>query len=248
MKTVCYNQNMLDKVMLDMVDSFQKNGELYVDYGKPFKEKTLRQLGFFFGAIVDSIIDFYSEKGIEYSVDEVKENFYQAISPKKTITQFNGKTYDVPKRISEMSLEEMSLFIDRAIWLCDNAKAFSCLILHPSIRYTWIRNVSDLELMQINKQKFPRTCREYLEYTRKQACLVCGVQNMSEAHHLKEAGRSGVGYKADDVFVVPLCRECHLKYHTKGKEWFNKQVDWITKYMSMTDFCLCCFNRYYFRR
>lgn len=244
MQVVVYNEKMLDKVCIDLYNKLKEYGELSVSYEKPFKDKTKKQLGYFWGALVNSIVEFYREQGSEYTPDEVKENFYQAISPRKTVMQFNGKAYEVPKRISEMSLEEMSAFIDRSLWLCDNARAFKGLILHPSIRYTFIRHLEPLELCSINTGAFPRKCPEYLEYTRKQACLVCGVCHQSEAHHLKEVNQSGVGYKVDDWEVIPLCRECHRNYHTQGKGWFNEQVKWITKYLSIEDFCTVNFNRW----
>lgn len=244
MKMVCHNERMLQVACSDMFDKLSEYGELAVEYGKPYKDKTLKQTGFFFGALVDSVIEFFKAQGIVYSVDEVKNNFYQAISPKKTITQFNGKQYIIPKHISEMSREEMSEFIDKAIWLCDNARAFHGLILHPSIRYTFIRHITIDELRAINERQFPRTCPEYLEYQRKQACLVCGIMNQSEAHHLKEAGYSGVARKADDWLSIPLCAQHHREYHIRGKEWFKSQTEWIEKHLTLYDFCKVNFNKY----
>jgi hypothetical protein len=243
MKIICHNQRMLDTACQEMYRLLKENGELALDFDKPYKDKTKLQLGFFFGAIVKSIVSFYKDKGIEYSQDEVKTNFYQAISPRKTVTQFNGKQYETWKHISEMSLEEMSEFIDKALWLCDNAHAFQGLVLHPSIRYTWIRHLTDQEIIELNKAPHERHSPEYLEYQRKQCCLVCGRYGC-EAHHIKEPNKSGVAYKADDVYAIPLCPECHRMYHTIGKEWFNEQIDWILKYISIDDFCLCCYNRW----
>jgi 5-methylcytosine-specific restriction endonuclease McrA len=244
MQVVVYNEKMLDKVCIDLYAKLKEYGELSVCYEKPFKYKTKKQTAFYFGALVKSIVEFYLEQGNEYTPDEVKTNFYQAIAPRKTITQFNGKQYETWKSISKMSLEEMSEFIDKSIWLCDNAKEFKGLILHPSIRYTFIRHLEPLDVHSINTGAFPSKCHEYLEYALKQACLVCGVCHQSEAHHLKEVNQSGVGYKVDDWEVIPLCKECHRNYHTQGKGWFNEQVKWITKYLSIEDFCAVNFNRW----
>lgn len=241
MKLVCYNEKMLDTACAEMYRILKENGQLALEFGKPYKDKTHRQLGFFWGAIVDSVISFYEQHGVKYSPDEVKENFYQAISPRKTITQFNGKQYETWKHISEMSLEEMAEFIDKAIWLCDNARAFKGLVLHPSIRYTWIRHLTEEEVRNIRTPE--RKQPEYLEYIRKQSCLICGRYGC-EAHHIKEAGITGTAYKADDWQAIPLCSDCHRQYHIKGKDWFNEQVSWILKYISIPDFCLVCFNRW----
>lgn len=237
---------MLDVVFSEMYRLFNEYKELSVDFGKPHKDKTKAQNNFFWGAIVGSVIDFYNQQEIKYSPDEVKTNFYQAIAPRKTITQFDGKQYETWKSISEMSLEEMSEFIDKSIWLCDNARAFQGLILHPSIRYTFIRHIGNDELRSIRIKDFPRKCPEYLEYTRKQACLCCGRFGC-EAHHLKEAGKSGVAYKVDDWEVVPLCNSCHREYHIKGKQEFMENLKWITKYLSIDDFCAVNFNRWYMK-
>ena len=243
MKLIAYNEKMLDVACSEMYRLLSENGSIALDYGKPFKDKTKRQLGFFFGAIVDSVVDFFEQQGIKYSVEEVKDNFYQAIAPRKTITQFNGKQYEVWKHISEMSLEEMSEFIDKAIWLCDNARAFQGLILHPSIRHSWIRHITEDELKNMNTKAFPRKNPEYLEYVRKQACICCGRYG-SEAHHLKEAGQSGTAYKVDDWEVISLCPECHREYHIKGKKAFEEKMAWLIKYISLDDFTACCYNRW----
>lgn len=248
MKLVAYNEKMLDTACSEMYRLLKENGEVAVEFGKPYKDKTRRQLGFFFGAIVDSVVEFFEQQGIKYEVQEVKDNFYQAIAPRKTITQFNGKQYETWKHISEMSLEEMSEFIDKSIWLCDKAKAFQGMILHPSIRYTWIRHITQEELLLMDKRFFPRKCPEYLSYIRKQACLCCGRFNSVEAHHLKEAGESGTAYKVDDWETIPLCQECHRAYHTKGKEWFNNQVNWLIKYINLEDFTACCYNKWLMKK
>lgn len=243
-KIVCKNERMLDTVISEIYRTLEEKKEVYVDFGEPYKPKTKKQLGFYFGAIVDSIIDFMNGKGIVYNQNEVKENFYQAISPKKTIRQFNGKEYEVPKHISDFDRKEMSEFIDKSIWLCENAHAFAGLVLHPSIKYTWIQHIDASEIRHIDISKFPRKCPEYLEHTRKQACICCGCQNRTEAHHLKEAGKSGVAYKVDDWEDIPLCKNCHRDYHIKGKGWFESQMQWLLKYMSLEDFCVINFNRW----
>lgn len=243
MQTVVYNEKQLEVIIGDMYNRFNEYKSLAIAYDKPFKDKSLRQLGYFFGALVGSIKDYYHEIGEEWEVEAIKENFYQACSKLderlvKQVRRFNGDVYEVPKRLSEMNIEEASLFIDRCVWLIDNAKCFQGLILHPSLRYTWVRHVSKDDLLEISHAKMPRLYPEYLEHTRKQACLCCGRNNVSQVHHLKLAGESGTGFKADDWLTIPLCPQCHLgELHQKGQEEFYKNLEWITKYISLVDFC-----------
>lgn len=250
MKIVVYNEKQLDVVVKDMYSKFSEYKSLQIDYNKPYKEKTLKQLGFFFGALVDSVIDYYSEKGETWTIEDVKENFYQATSYieeslLKRCKRFNGEEYFVPKRLSEMSIDEASLFIDRCIFLIDKAKCFNGLVLHPSIRYTWVRNITKDDIDNLRFLKLPRQDKNYLEYQRKQACIWCGKQNCSEVHHLKEANYTGVAYKADDWLTVPLCHDCHISgFHTKGKQAFEDSLTWITKYISLVDFCKINYNKW----
>lgn len=254
MQTVVYNEKQLEVIVGDMFNRFNEYKSLAISYDKPFKDKTLKQLGYFFGGLVGSIKDYYHEIGEEWEAEDIKENFYQACAKLddrliKQVRRFNGDVYEVPKRLSEMDIEEASLFIDRCIWLIDNARCFQGLTLHPSLRYTWVRHVSKDDLLEISQAKMPRLCPEYLEHTRKQACLCCGRNNVSQVHHLKLAGESGTGFKADDWLTIPLCPQCHLgELHQKGQEEFYKNLEWITKYISLVDFCRLRFLKWQMKK
>lgn len=254
MQTVVYNEKQLEVIVGDMFNRFNEYKSLAISYDKPYKDKTLKQLGYFFGGLVGSIKDYYKENGEEWEIEDIKENFYQACAKiddrlKKEVRRFNGDVYEVPKRLSEMDIEEASLFIDRCVWLIDNARCFQGLTLHPSLRYTWVRHVSKDDLLEISQAKMPRLCPEYLEHTRKQACLCCGRNNVSQVHHLKLAGESGTGFKADDWLTIPLCPQCHLgELHQKGQEEFYKNLEWITKYISLVDFCRLRFLKWQMKK
>lgn len=264
MQTVVYNEKQLEVVIGDMFNRFNEYKSLAISYDKPFKDKTLKQLGFIFGGLVSSIIEFQKECGVIKSnlspqemkdiIEEIKDNFYIAVSkiePSLICKRkfFDGKYYDTPKRLSQMSCEEASVFIDKCIYLIDNAKCFQGLILHPSLRYTWVRHVSKDDLLEISRAKMPRLCSEYLEHTRKQACLCCGKNNVSQVHHLKLAGESGTGFKADDWLTIPLCSQCHLgELHQKGQKEFYKNLEWITKYISLVDFCRLRFLKWQMKK
>lgn len=254
MQTVVYNEKQLEVIIGDMFNRFYEYKSLDISYDKPYKEKTLKQLGYFFGGLVSAVKDYYHSLGDEWEVEDIKENFYQACSKLderliKEVRRFNGDVYQVPKRLSEMDIEEASNFIDKSVWLIDNAKCFKDLILHPSLRYTWIRHISKDDILEASKQPLPRICPEYLEHTRKQACLCCGVNNHSQVHHIKLTGLSGTAYKADDWACIPLCEKCHLgELHQKGQEEFYKNLEWITKYISLLDFCRIRFLKWKYKK
>ena len=243
MKTIIYNNRQLDVIVKDLYSKFNEyGGELSIAYGKPYKETTKNQLGFIFGALIDSVIEFYKEQGEKWEENDVKENFYQACSYlderlRKRVVRFNGEYYEVPKRLSEMDREATSVFIDKCIYLIDHAKNFKGLYLHPSIRNTWIRHITKDDLDRLRFVNLPRIDKEYISAEHKEPCLWCGKTSEIQVHHLKELGYTGTAYKADDWLSIPLCQDCHIAYHTNGKEDFERAMSWITKYISLVDFC-----------
>lgn len=241
MRTICYNQQQLNILTADMYNRFAEYGCLAVDYDKPYKAHTLKQTGFFFGCIVAAIKEFYKQQGDDMDDLTIRENLYNACSLlepslKRKIRRFNGAEVEVPLRLSEMDIEQASVFIDACIRLIDNARCFSGLVLHPSVRYTWIRRLTDDDIRQAQAVRLPRVDAEYLEHTRKQACLVCGICGKTQVHHLKESGVTGVAYKADDWCCIPLCSSHHHQYHC-GKLILTESLGWIEKYVDIVSFC-----------
>lgn len=239
--------------MQDMCRAFNEYGELYLTYGKPYKDKSLNQLGYVFGGLISAIVDFYKQRGEIWEVDDVKENLYSGASYfderlRKTITRFNGESYTVPKRLSEMDRETASLFIDRVLYLIDNAKCFKGLYLHPSLRYTWVRHITLEDLQQLRFVKLPKEDKEYLAFEHKEPCLWCGRNDNIQVHHLKEAGYSGAALKAPDWLSIPLCVTCHARYHTLLKPDFEQATAWITKYINMVDFCKIRYRKWLLKK
>ena len=110
MKVTCYNEEQLDKIIKQIYDDFNKYKELNLSWEKKKKDKSIAQLGFFWGALIGSIQDYFLEKGIEYNQEDIKNNFYNAVSYmderfKHKVRRFNGEEYEVPLRISEMDME-----------------------------------------------------------------------------------------------------------------------------------------------
>ena len=61
----------------------------------------------------------------------------------------------------------------------------------------------------------------YTRWVKIQKCMTCGCQ-ADDPHHIIGHGMGGMGTKADDLFVIPLCRECHNELHAGVKEFEEK--------------------------
>lgn len=87
----------------------------------------------------------------------------------------------------------------------------------------------------------PRSPRKknkgWLDTIRSLPCTVCKKPDCSDAAHIRFADRiyykrhSGLGEKPNDVWVVPLCRDCHVKQHSENEAswWRAVNIDplWI---------------------
>lgn len=51
--------------------------------------------------------------------------------------------------------------------------------------------------------------------------MTCGNQ-ADDPHHIIGHGLGGMGTKADDLFVIPLCRKCHSELHAGVKDFEEK--------------------------
>jgi hypothetical protein len=85
--------------------------------------------------------------------------------------------------------------------------------------------------------------KEYLAWIRKKPCVVCARKAV--AHHEQITGR-GIGIKASDYEVIPLCEACHKRRHDIGKysfwydHFFNQPIGSyvLGKSDVQVDFCL----------
>jgi len=67
----------------------------------------------------------------------------------------------------------------------------------------------------------PWRSEPYLDWIRSRPCLACDSQPPAEPHHIiGVGGMSGMGMKAPDWAVIPLCRECHNEMHDEPGTWF----------------------------
>ena len=61
----------------------------------------------------------------------------------------------------------------------------------------------------------------YTRWVKTQKCMTCGNQ-ADDPHHIIDHGLGGMGTKADDLFVSPLCRKCHNELHAGVKDFEEK--------------------------
>jgi hypothetical protein len=77
----------------------------------------------------------------------------------------------------------------------------------------------------------PIRSKPYLNYVGSLPCVVCGCEPAGEAHHVIDSGiGGGMGTKASDIFVFPLCRIHHTWLHDdvdKFEEKFGDQWMWV---------------------
>lgn len=64
-------------------------------------------------------------------------------------------------------------------------------------------------------------CEKYTKWAKRQPCACCG-QQADDPHHLIGYGQGGMGTKAHDLFVIPLCRAHHDELHADMKAFEEK--------------------------
>ncbi|EFM2347808.1 DUF968 domain-containing protein, partial [Escherichia coli] len=60
----------------------------------------------------------------------------------------------------------------------------------------------------------------YTRWVKTQKCMTCGNQ-ADDPHHIIGHGLGGMGTKADDLFVIPLCRKISW-LHVKTRQCGNR--------------------------
>jgi 5-methylcytosine-specific restriction endonuclease McrA len=70
----------------------------------------------------------------------------------------------------------------------------------------------------IPKQK-PFRSKKYLKWVKTLPCCICGLDGC-DPHHAIGMKLGGMGTKAPDDMVMPLCRKCHSDMHNKPQLWY----------------------------
>ena len=146
MKTIIHNSRQFDTVIADMKYEFEAKGSLAVDYHPPYKVRTKKQVGFIFGALIGSMVDFLRECGVNTTHDAVRYDLYEEIrdiAPELVIdSSILGRRAARVKHLSEMDRRESSIFIEAIFHVIDNNIFFKAMQLAPDIRHNWINHLT----------------------------------------------------------------------------------------------------------
>lgn len=105
--------------------------------------------------------------------------------------------------------------------LANNIKPVLALMIDPDAPKTNMKNPKPDKLVHTN----------YTRWVKKQPCCSCGNQS-DDPHHITGNGLGGMGMKASDFHVIPLCRRCHDALHANTSKWeeeFGSQTDLVIK-------------------
>ncbi|MCC3740241.1 DUF968 domain-containing protein [Rouxiella badensis] len=105
--------------------------------------------------------------------------------------------------------------------LASNIKPVLALMIDPEAPKTNMKNPKPDKLIHAN----------YTRWIKKQPCCGCGNQ-ADDPHHITGNGLGGMGMKASDFHVIPLCRRCHDALHADTSKWeeeFGSQADLVIK-------------------
>lgn len=246
-KYVVANLKKLINIFSEIKTELEKNPEktINLSWEFSFRPKTLAQLGFFFSGIVGAIQVYFKEiYGEEYSKDIIKELLYAECSNKEQLISPNGKTIEITKRISMMSVQEMSEFIEKTLSFCEQYG----IPLQPELRYLWINNLNPEYIAEVEETKFREKDESYLRHIRSQPCIVCGAYHEIEAHHMKTKELAGLGEKTPDYMAVSLCASCHRNYLGSDShittEKLKTLVPFIFQKLTEKQFGKLCYERY----
>ncbi len=74
---------------------------------------------------------------------------------------------------------------------------------------------------------------KYTRWVKTQPCACCG-KPADDPHHLIGHGQGGMGTKAHDLFVLPLCRKHHDELHADTvafEEMYGSQLELIFRFI-----------------
>ena len=243
MRMTILNPEMLETVVMDICNEFNKHHRLNILYEKAKKPKTMAQMGFVFAALISQITDFFRSSGFIIDEEDVKYKLYEDVSkivPEMVVDKqlFGGKPR--VRRISEMDRELMSKFINGIFEVISQDPLYSGLKLTPDTYYNWVYHLDKDQIRYARSLKFPELDPDYLEFVRDKPCIICGIQHRSEAHHLKDNRLGGISQKSPDWTALPLCHHCHMAVaHGTG---FKEALNWIP--IALDDFARICYMRY----
>lgn len=242
MKNTIYNIQQWELHKTQIEQMINDKIPVSLSYEKASKEKTKKQIGFFFAALCDQITTYLRDCGFNVDNNDTKYGLYSQVSqivPEMCVDTIFGNAQRI-LHISDMDRSVMSKFIDGVFQVIDNNPMYSGLKLTPDVRYNWVFHLESSDIDYVRGQEYSQHDESYLDYIREQPCIICGVQHRSEAHHLKDMELCGMAQKAPDAYALPLCHKCHMNIaHNTG---FKDSLRWIP--IDLKDFCRLCYSRW----
>lgn len=230
-KIIIYNQEQLEVAIQDLRNSFEKNKRINLSYEKASKEKTNKQIGFLFAALINGITDYLQECGFNVDAEDVRYKLYSDVAevlPEMVIDKqiFGGKPRI--KHLGDMDRELMSKFIDTIFYLLDTSPLYAGIQLHPSVYYNYLWHLDPEEIKIAQTTNLPERDEYYLEYVHNCPCMVCGIQHRSHAHHAKIPKYVSNSKKTPDWTAIPLCYLHHLQIaHNEGHKCLEEKLKWL---------------------
>lgn len=144
MKATIYNLKQWD-LHRQEIERLLAQKPVDLSYEPAAKEKTKKQIGFFFSALCDQITSYLRECGFNVNANDTKYGLYSQVSqvvPEMVVDTIFGNTRRV-LHISDMDRVLMSKFIDGVFQVIDTNPMYSGLKLTPDVRYNWAFHLSD---------------------------------------------------------------------------------------------------------
>ena len=99
------------------------------------------------------------------------------------------------------------------------------------MKYEWPEELRGPDVIPKDKRW---ESKDYLKFVSEMPCANCELKDGTVVpHHLKHRysphSGGGTGLKASDIFVMPLCFECHTKAHNGDRDVLDWQAQFIFK-------------------
>lgn len=243
-----------------VIDSFEKLRNIFIEANNLLKKgsinvaiescskpKTLPQLRFVWGILIDDVYQYYTDSGYLTEISKtqgkkvIKKILYNECSTcEGIICPLTGKAIYHLTTMSDMQKEDMTAFINRILEWC----AELGIILRPEARYLWMLHLSPAEIQEAKELILPERCPEYLAYIRKSYCIISG-EYQCDAHHVKDGKYCNMNSKSPDWYTLPIKHNYHVKAigHITTAEILRK-TDRVLNGMELELFCRLCFIRW----
>ncbi|MCW2485954.1 DUF968 domain-containing protein [Candidatus Symbiopectobacterium sp. NZEC127] len=80
-------------------------------------------------------------------------------------------------------------------------------------------------------------CEKWTRWVKTQKCCGCGNPS-DDPHHIIGHGQGGMGTKAHDFFVIPVCRHCHDAIHKDRNAWEEEHGSQVELLFHFLDWAL----------